>query len=80
MCKTCKKISKKLKKIGVLGLSFKPGTDDLRYSPIVDVIEKLLGKGYDIRIFDKNVSLAKLIGQNKSYIQEITNYFFCSKI
>ncbi len=63
-------ISKELKKIGILGLSFKPGTDDLRYSPIVDVIEKLLGKGYDIRIFDKNVSLAKLIGQNKSYIQE----------
>ena len=55
-------------KIGFLGLSFKGGTDDLRNSPIVDVIEILLGKGFDIRIFDRNVRLAKLMGSNKEYI------------
>ena len=56
--------------IGIVGLSFKPGTDDLRNSPIVDIIEKLLGKGKNIRIYDKNVQLAKLVGKNKSYIMK----------
>jgi GDP-mannose 6-dehydrogenase len=54
--------------IGFLGISFKEGTDDLRDSPIVDVMEKLLGKGYDIRIYDKNVHLSKLVGANQEYI------------
>ena len=58
----------KKEKIGFLGLSFKGGTDDLRNSPIVDIIENLLGKGFDIRIYDKNVYLAQLLGANREYI------------
>jgi len=56
------------RKIGFLGLSFKGGTDDLRNSPIIDIVEILLGKGFDIRIFDKNVHIAKLVGANREYI------------
>jgi GDP-mannose 6-dehydrogenase len=61
-------VSQKRRKLGFLGLSFKAGTDDLRNSPAVTVIEALLGKGYEICIYDRNVRVSHLTGTNKEYI------------
>ena len=57
-------------KVLVLGISFKSGTDDLRYSPIIDVVQTLIGEGFDVKLIDKNVHLSRIIGKNKSYIME----------
>jgi GDP-mannose 6-dehydrogenase len=55
-------------RIGILGFSFKAGTDDLRESPVIELIERLLGKGHDLLIYDKNVNVASLVGANRDFI------------
>lgn len=61
-------MSKGKRHVGILGLSFKAGTDDLRCSPIVDVVEALLGKGFVLKIYDRNVKVSELTGTNKDFI------------
>jgi len=63
-------LSKGTKKVGILGLSFKEGTDDLRESPMVTLVETLIGKGCQLKIFDSDVLVAKIFGANKKYIEK----------
>ena len=59
------------RKIAQLGLSFKAGTDDLRESPQVQLVKRLLGEGYEVRVWDRDVSLGRLAGSNRQYIEEV---------
>jgi GDP-mannose 6-dehydrogenase len=61
-------IEKGSRKVGILGFSFKAGTDDLRESPVVELTERLIGKGFDLRVYDSNVRLASIHGANRNYI------------
>jgi GDP-mannose 6-dehydrogenase len=59
------------RRVGMIGLSFKPETDDLRYSPLVELAERLIGRGYQVRIYDPIVRPDRLTGSNARYIQEL---------
>src|SRR6185437_1211955 len=59
------------KRVTFLGISFKSGTDDMRESPFVELVERLIGKGCQVQIFDPNVELSRLVGANKDYLMNV---------
>jgi GDP-mannose 6-dehydrogenase len=61
-------VQKNLRRVSFLGMSFKSGTDDLRESPFLELIERLIGKGFDVRIYDPNVDMARLLGSNRDFL------------
>ena len=63
------------RRIGILGMSFKPGTDDLRESPVARLVRELIGHGYDVRIYDPNIRPDRLIGSNREYIEKTVPHF-----
>jgi GDP-mannose 6-dehydrogenase len=65
------------RKVGILGISFKAGTDDLRESPMVELAERLIGKGFDVRIYDRNVNMAKVSGANRDYVLHRIPHISC---
>ncbi len=64
-------VQRNVRNIGLIGLAFKSNTDDLRESPFVELAELLVGKGYDLKIYDPNVLLANVTGSNKAYIEKM---------
>jgi GDP-mannose 6-dehydrogenase len=62
------------KRVGVLGLSFKAGTDDLRGSPVIRIVETLVGKGYEVSIYDANIDLDRIIGTNRQFLEKEVPY------
>jgi GDP-mannose 6-dehydrogenase len=65
------------RRIGLVGLSFKPDTDDLRYSPLVEIAERLIGRGYELAIYDSNIRLSRLTGGNRDYLTERLPHVTC---
>lgn len=57
------------RKVALFGLAFKPGTDDLRESPFVSLSERLIGRGFELAIFDRHVEVARLVGSNRAYVE-----------
>jgi GDP-mannose 6-dehydrogenase len=65
------------RRIGLVGLSFKPDTDDLRYSPLVEIAERLIGRGYELAIYDSNIRLSQLRGVNRDYLTRRLPHITC---